>query len=76
VAMAYDFSPEEAARRLDAELRPHSWYTSTGVGTTTDGPVLFVYVRTGNHRQLSKLGNKWMGYPLLVRTVGRVRAVA
>ena len=72
----YDMSPEEAARRLDAELRPHSWYTSTGVGATADGPVLFVYVTTGNHRPLSRLDDGWMGYRVMVRPIGRVRAVA
>jgi hypothetical protein len=69
-------SPDEAARRLDAELRPHPWYSSTGIGDTVDGPVLFVYVSTGNHRALTRLDRGWMGYRVVVRPVGRVRAIA
>lgn len=69
-------NPEEAARRLDAELRRHSWYSSVGTGRTPEGPALFLYVKTGKHRELSRLGDEWMGYRLIIRPVGRIRAVA
>ena len=69
-------TPEEAARRLDAELRPHPWYNSIGVGATEEGPALFVYVRTDRHRELSRLDRGWLGYKVIVRPTGRVRAIA
>jgi len=69
-------SPDEAARRLDAALRPYSWYSSVGIGQTADGPTLFVYVRSDKHRELSKLNHGWQGYRVIVRPVGRIRAIA
>lgn len=69
-------SPEEAARRLDAELCPNDWYSSTGIGAAADGPALFVYVQTTNHRALFRISKGWMGYKVIIRPVGRIRAIA
>jgi hypothetical protein len=67
-------TPDEAAHLLDRELRQYPWYLSTGVGSTEDGrPILFVYTKTKRHRELSKLGQGWMGYRVIVRPVGSIR---
>ncbi len=72
----FDMTPDEAAQCLDAELRPNAWYSSIGVGDTDEGPALFVYVRTGRHRALSRLNQGWMGYKVIIRPVGRIQAIA
>jgi len=69
-------SPEAAANLLDAELRPYSWYLSIGIGTNEDGqPLLFVYAKTGRHRELAKLRSGWLGYKVVVRPIGSIRPV-
>jgi hypothetical protein len=69
-------TPDGAAHLLDTELRPYPWYLSVGVGNTADGqPLLFVYTKTGRHRELAKLGSGWMGYKVIVRTVGSIRPI-
>lgn len=68
-------TPEQAADRLDRELRKHKWYQSIGVGETDDGPAIFVYVATARHSVLTKYAKGWMGYPVFVRPTGRIRAV-
>lgn len=65
--------PEEAARELDAELRPHRWFLSIGVGKGSAGDALFVYVKSKNHPELKGLEKGWRGYEVLVRAVGTVR---
>lgn len=67
-------TPEEAANQLDRKLRPYKWYISTGVGETgRDDPALFVYVTTAKPRELSRLADGWMGYKVIVSSVGSVR---
>ena len=70
-----EISIEEASRRLSNLLRPQPWYVSVGVGETDEGEVIFLYVTTKRHRELSKLGKNWMGFPLVVEAVGAVRPV-
>jgi hypothetical protein len=48
---------------------------STGVGETTEGQTLFVYVKSSKHPELGTLKGGWMGYKVLIRAVGSVRAV-
>lgn len=68
-------SPEEAARKLDLELRRFRWFLSVGVGETHDGPALFVYVRSKNHPELERFSEGWHGHKVLIRSVGAVRPV-
>jgi hypothetical protein len=65
---------ELAAKRLDERLRKHPWYLFSGIGRTSDGEAIFVYVKSRRHRELSALKAGWMGYPVLIRAVGSVRA--
>jgi hypothetical protein len=69
---------ESAANRLDQRLRGHPWYMSVGVGSTSDGEQIFVYVKSLRHRELNQLQlqDGWMGYPVKVRAVGTVSAGA
>jgi hypothetical protein len=67
---------ELAANRLDQTLRGQPWYMSVGVGATPDGEAIFVYVKSLRHRELSRLQDGWMGYPVKVRAVGTVSAGA
>jgi len=68
---------EDAARILDAKLRPHSWYLSIGVGSTDGGqPVLYIYVKSRRHKELESLSDGWMGYEVYIRPVGSIRPAA
>ena len=70
-------SPKEAARELDAQLRPFQWFLSIGVGKSKVGrESLFVYVKSKNHPELKSLENGWRGYNVLIRPVGAIRPVA
>jgi hypothetical protein len=66
---------EKAAGQLDKHLRRYPWYMSTGIGETTEGLTLFVYVRSSRHPELGMLKEGWMGYKVMIRAVGSVRAV-
>jgi hypothetical protein len=66
---------EEAAKRLDEVLRAHPWYLSVGVGAAPEGEAIFVYVKSVRHSELKSLSAGWMGYPVLIRAVGSIRAV-
>ena len=66
---------EQAADQLNNKLRPHSWYLSTGVGETSTGVALFVYVKSARHSELTALRNGWKGYPVFIRSVGSVKPV-
>jgi hypothetical protein len=68
-------SPEKAAELLDRELRQYPWYTSIGVGDTEEGTALFLYVTSGRHKELSRVADGWMGYPVIIRPIGRVRPI-
>ena len=69
-------TPEKAAEQVDEKLRPKAWYVSTGVGATVDGPALFVYVKSGRHRELANLERSGVaGFPVLIRVTGGVRAL-
>jgi hypothetical protein len=68
--------PEAAAGHLDRKLRPYKWYQACGVGNTASGPTIFVYVKSDRHKELRELGDSWMGYRLVVRRTGPVRALA
>lgn len=68
--------PESAAASLERELRPHPWFASVGIGQTSTGPALFVYVRTSRHRELRRYEDGWMGFPVYVRAVGVVRSLS
>jgi hypothetical protein len=65
---------EQAAQRLDDRLRGRHWYVSVGIGTTSAGEAIFVYVKSLRHRELTDLREGWMGYPVLVRAVGSIKA--
>jgi hypothetical protein len=72
-----DMSPENAAKLLDAELRPYPWYLSVGVGASSEGgPLLFVYTKSGKHPELARLGGAWQGFEIVVKPVGAIRPVA
>jgi hypothetical protein len=73
--MVSEISIEEASRRLDKQLRPQPWYVSVGVGETDEGEVIFLYVKTKGHRELTKLGKRWMSFRLIVEAVGSIRPV-
>jgi hypothetical protein len=64
----------KAAERLDERLRRYPWYMSVGVGATSEGEAIFVYVKSARHRELTSLRDGWMGYPVQVRAVGSIRA--
>jgi hypothetical protein len=66
---------EQAAQQLEQRLRGYPWYISVGVGATTDGDAIFVYVKSLRHRELSSLKDKWMGFPVFVRATGTIRAL-
>jgi hypothetical protein len=66
---------DQAANQLDQRLRGHPWYMSVGIGETAEGPTIFVYVRSSRHPELGALRDGWMGYKVLVRAVGSVRAI-
>jgi hypothetical protein len=65
---------EHAAKRLDEQLRHYPWYMSVGVGATPEGEAIFVYVKSAKHPELKSLSTGWMGYRVLVRAVGSIRA--
>jgi hypothetical protein len=67
-------SAQQAAKRLDQRLRSYPWYMSVGVGATSGGEAIFVYVKSLRHRELTSLDEGWMGYPVFVRAVGAVKA--
>lgn len=66
---------ERAAATLDAELRSHPWYISVGVGAAAEGPVLFVYVKSEKHRELTRISKGWQGYPVRIQRTGAIRAL-
>jgi hypothetical protein len=65
---------ERAAKYLDERLRKHPWYISVGLGSGPKGDTIFVYVRSPKHKELTALREGWLGYPVIVRAVGSVRA--
>jgi hypothetical protein len=67
---------ENAAQELEKRLRKFAWYHSVGVGETAKGPMLFVYVKSSRHRELELIKDGWMGYPVIVRSVGNIRPVS
>jgi hypothetical protein len=67
---------EQAAYQLDQRLRRYSWYMSTGIGETSEGWALFVYVKTPRQPELGALKDGWMGYKVMIRSVGAVRPVS
>jgi hypothetical protein len=62
-------TPELAAQKLDAQFRRFPWFQAIGVGSTARGQVIFVYVKSAKHRELTNL-KKWEGYDVLVRPTG------
>jgi hypothetical protein len=64
---------ERAASRLDLKLRMKPWYISVGVGETEEGAAIFLYVKSKRHREISDLGNRWLGHRLIVKPVGSIR---
>jgi hypothetical protein len=65
----------DAASQLDVELRKSPWYLSVGEGQTENGDTIFVYVKSSKHRKLKTLETGWLGYPVLIRQVGSIRAI-
>jgi hypothetical protein len=74
--MAYEVTPEEAATRLDTTLRGRPWYLSTGVGEAAHGTVLFIYTTKVSRKEIAPFSQGWMGYPVMIRTVGNIRLAA
>ena len=68
-------TPEQAAARLDSELRPFPWYIAVGIGGSDDDPTLFVYVRTSRHRKLRELADGWNGYRIAIEKLGSMRPI-
>jgi hypothetical protein len=73
--MECEMQPEIAASHLDRRLRPYKWYQACGVGATQSGPAIFVYVSSEKHKELRELGDSWMGYKLVIRRTGPIRAL-
>jgi hypothetical protein len=71
-----DMTPEKAAASLDRHLRRFPWYLSTGVGGPKDGEALFVYVKSSKHPELEAISDRWLGYRVIIRPVGSIRAIA
>jgi hypothetical protein len=72
--MVSRISPEDAASELDRKFRSKKWYISVGVGETERGAAaIFLYVKNANHRDLANLEKVWMGYQLIVESIGSVR---
>lgn len=70
-------TPELAAKSLDKELRPYPWYISVGVGETDDAePALFLYVKSGRHRELRAVSRGWCGFKVIVEVTGAMRPLA
>lgn len=65
---------QQAAIRLDATLRKFPWYLSVGIGRAEDEDVLYVYVKSLRHAELTQLSKGWEGHRVLVRPTGAVRA--
>jgi len=73
--MGCKMEAREAAQKLDQHLRQYTWYTSTGIGVGDDlATVLFVYVRSARHKELSALTRcGWLGYRVEIKPIGAVR---
>lgn len=64
---------EKAADALDEHLRHEPWYLSVGVGRTAEGPTLFVYSKNAKGPKSVKIGDRWMGFPLVLRVTGTLK---
>jgi hypothetical protein len=74
--MASSLDAERAALQLDRKLRMKSWYVSVGVGDTDEGVALFLYVKSKRHREIAQLGDRWLGFKLVVQAIGSIRPAA
>lgn len=72
-ATGFEMTMEQAAQLLDEKLRGYPWYVSVGVGATTSGPTLFLYVKHSRAAELKQFSSGWYGYPVIIRAVGAVR---
>jgi hypothetical protein len=66
---------DQAANQLEQRLKSFPWFISVGVGSIDDGDAIFLYVKSLRHRELRRLGNRWMGYPTVIRATGTIRAL-
>jgi hypothetical protein len=65
---------EVAAFELDRKLRSKSWYISVGVGQTERGAdAIFLYVKNSHHRELVDMDKVWMGYQLVIESIGSIK---
>ncbi len=67
---------ERAASDLDDKLRSEPWFISTGVGETKSGFTIFVYAKNQSGPKKYKLHLGWMGIPVVVRAIGRIRRIS
>lgn len=64
---------EEAANELYVSIRDRAWLVSVGVGSTLQGPAIFVYVKSATAPGVSSIAKTWRGYDVIVRATGSVR---
>jgi len=67
---------ETAALKLHEEMSNFNWYLSVGVGVDGGTEKIFVYVRSLRHKELDVIRSGWMGFEVLVRNSGPVRAIS
>jgi len=67
---------DRAADNLDLVLRNQPWFVSSGVGETPDGFAIFVYSKNASGPKAQKLEQSWMGFPVIVRVIGKIRRIA
>jgi hypothetical protein len=75
MAMAYSQTIDQAAKELDSTLRGFPWYVSTGIGASDFGQTIFVYVTSARSPGVSRIQKHWMGFPVKITPVGKVRAI-
>ena len=65
---------DEAASELDSRYRRFPWFVSVGTGRLGDGhSAIFLYVKSARHPELRGLGSGWLGYKVIVRSIGSIK---
>ena len=63
----------EAAESLHDFLAHSRWLVGVGVGKSEGDDAIFLYVTSGNHKELKDLQGEWEGFPVSIKATGKVQ---
>jgi len=74
--MVSDMSTQETAEKLLEALEGVPGVQSVGIGRHDDEAALFVYASRSGIREVDAIGDRWHGFPVIVRRVGLIAPLA